>query len=76
MFGFLEVSETVEDILARSLEGKRLSTDEAETLFKATGDDFLALGLVADRVRKEKAGDAVSYVINRNINFTNVCTGS
>ncbi|HEY4002689.1 MAG TPA: 7,8-didemethyl-8-hydroxy-5-deazariboflavin synthase subunit CofH, partial [Candidatus Xenobia bacterium] len=39
----------------------------------AQGRDLLALMAVADRLRERQAGAVVTYVINRNINFTNVC---
>jgi FO synthase subunit 2 len=42
-------------------------------LFKAKGIDFHLVGLVADELRKRRVGDTVSFVVNRNINFTNVC---
>ena len=42
-------------------------------LFDATGPEFNALGMVADELRRRTVGDIVTYVVNRNINFTNVC---
>ena len=60
-------------ILGRSLEGCDLTEKETVTLFSATGVDLWALLATADCLRQETVGDEVSYVVNRNINFTNVC---
>ena len=50
--------------------------DEAAvaTLLRARGADFDAVCTAADTARREQCGDVVSYVVNRNINYTNVCT--
>jgi len=66
----------VHDIVARATQGRRLSEDEVATLFAARGDDFHAICAAADRVRADVVGDRVSYVVTRNINYTNVCTYS
>ena len=50
-----------------------ISDDEALALLQAEGADLDALRAVADGLRQEAVGDVVTYVINRNINFTNVC---
>ncbi|NRQ34789.1 bifunctional FO biosynthesis protein CofGH [Nonomuraea sp. NN258] len=50
-----------------------LSDDEAVALLSADGDALEELAAIADGLRKEAAGDDVTYVVNRNINFTNVC---
>jgi FO synthase len=55
------------------LEGKELSEQQAITVAEARGEDLIAVAAVADRLRKDKVGDDVSYVVNRNINFTNIC---
>jgi len=60
-------------LLARSLEGRDLSEDEIEVLFAARDMDCWGLLAAADHLRRETVGDDVSYVVNRNINFTNVC---
>ena len=60
-------------ILNKSISGKDISAREALVLFDAKGIDFQLVGKVADYLRKKKVGDIVTYVINRNINFTNVC---
>jgi FO synthase subunit 2 len=59
--------------LDRALSEKEISAEEAAVLFDAKGIDFHLIGIVADELRKRRAGDNVTYVINRNINFTNVC---
>jgi FO synthase subunit 2 len=60
-------------ILERALAGHELTIDEGEILFGATGRSYHALLLAADAVRQRAVGDRVTYVVNRNINFTNVC---
>ncbi|MGZ9272321.1 MAG: 5-amino-6-(D-ribitylamino)uracil--L-tyrosine 4-hydroxyphenyl transferase CofH [Candidatus Binatia bacterium] len=67
------VSRGTATILDRALAGQDLSVDEATTLFEAEGSDLLAIFAAADQLRAQTVGDVVSYVINRNINFTNVC---
>ena len=67
------VSRDVRAILARVLDGTEVTVPEAETLAVATGRDLQALTLVADELRHRHVGDAVTFVVNRNINFTNVC---
>jgi 7,8-didemethyl-8-hydroxy-5-deazariboflavin synthase CofH subunit len=59
--------------LDRALGGDDLSVDEAAALFEARGMDLHVLALAADALRREQVGDVVTYVVNRNINFTNVC---
>jgi len=59
--------------LDRSLSEKEVSAEEASRLFYAKGIDLHLIGIVADELRKRRVGDKVTYVINRNINFTNVC---
>lgn len=60
-------------LLEKSLDAKRLRAREIGELFEATGADFEALQAVADHWRREIVGETVTYVVNRNINFTNVC---
>jgi FO synthase subunit 2 len=59
--------------LDRALEGGEVSVDDGLALAEATGRDLTALVLVADELRGRQAGDVVTFVVNRNINFTNVC---
>jgi len=60
-------------ILDDALAGQDISAEDAVTLFHSTGLEFSALGMVADELRRRRVGDLVTYVVNRNINFTNVC---
>ena len=67
------VTPAVGGILDLALSGADISIEEGEKLFDAAGADLLALLAAADQLRARTVGDAVSYVVNRNINFTNVC---
>ncbi|MCE0493695.1 5-amino-6-(D-ribitylamino)uracil--L-tyrosine 4-hydroxyphenyl transferase CofH [Vibrio salinus] len=67
------LSQDIANILRRSLDGKSISEHEAETLFYTQGADYQALLNVADQVRQNHCGDTGSFIITRNINFTNVC---
>jgi 7,8-didemethyl-8-hydroxy-5-deazariboflavin synthase CofH subunit len=67
------VSENTGRILDRALSGQDISVDDATRLFEAEGSDLLAMIAAADYLRTQTVGDVVTYVINRNINFTNVC---
>src|SRR2546423_10885900 len=67
------VAPAVRGILARSLDGAEVTVAEADVLAATTGRDLLALTLTADELRRRHVGDTVTYVVNRNINFTNVC---
>jgi len=67
------VSRAVRGILGRVLDGAEVSVVDAEVLAVTTGRDLQALTLVADELRHRHVGDAVTFVVNRNINFTNVC---
>src|SRR5579884_1306723 len=60
-------------ILDRALAEAEITIEEGEALFGATGRELQALLLVADELRRRAVGDTVTYVVNRNINFTNVC---
>jgi FO synthase subunit 2 len=60
-------------VLDKALSEKEILPDEALSLFDAQGIDFHLVGMVADILRKRRVGDMVTYVVNRNINFTNVC---
>lgn len=66
-------SPGISAILARSLERRRLDEADLLALLGTAGDDLRALVAVADHVRAEDVGDDVTYVVNRNVNFTNVC---
>ena len=66
-------SRDVRSILAAVLDGAELTPAQGEVLASAGGRDLHAVTLVADEMRRRQAGDLVTYVVNRNINFTNVC---
>ena len=63
----------VSEILNKALSDKEITAQEGLRLYNTTGIDFHLVGLVADEIRKRRVGDTVTYVVNRNINFTNVC---
>lgn len=60
-------------VLERSLEGTPPTVREVEELFKARGDQVDAVAHTADALRERAVGDTVTYVVNRNINYTNLC---
>lgn len=64
------------ELLQRAMAGEELSAEEGALLLKAEGKKLQALIQTADEVRRRRVGDIVTYVKNRNINFTNVCIGS
>jgi 7,8-didemethyl-8-hydroxy-5-deazariboflavin synthase CofH subunit len=55
------------------MAGEELTFEQGLQLATAEGDDLVALVAAADHLRSETVGDAITYVVNRNINFTNVC---
>jgi 7,8-didemethyl-8-hydroxy-5-deazariboflavin synthase CofH subunit len=67
-----EVGNALEQVMA-SQDGSVLSLEQCLLLANAEGDDLLALLVAADMLRRDLVGNLVTYVVNRNINFTNVC---
>ncbi|MBV1931374.1 MAG: 5-amino-6-(D-ribitylamino)uracil--L-tyrosine 4-hydroxyphenyl transferase CofH [Porticoccaceae bacterium] len=67
-------SADVRDIIERALAGERLDEPDITRLFRARGNDFQAICDAADTLRSELNGDTVTYAVNRNINYTNICT--
>ena len=63
----------VADVLNRALAGEDIAVEDADLLFATDGPEFLATTMVADELRRRSVGDLVTYVVNRNVNFTNVC---
>jgi FO synthase len=61
-------------LMERARAGEALGEDELTRLFSVRGDDYHRLLKLADEARAESCGDTVSYVVNRNINYTNLCT--
>ena len=68
-----KVSNDIQSILERSANNVALEEKDIVRLFQARGDDFSAVTQAADRLRREINGDTVSFVVNRNINYTNIC---
>jgi FO synthase len=60
-------------ILDRATAGETLEEADIVRLFQARGDEFAAVCAAADRLRRRVNGDTVSYVVTRNINYTNIC---
>jgi FO synthase len=60
-------------ILERSLEGTRPDVDDLRRLFEARGDQVDAVAHTADLLRSRRVGETVTFVVNRNINYTNLC---
>jgi 7,8-didemethyl-8-hydroxy-5-deazariboflavin synthase CofH subunit len=67
------VSPAIARILDRALEGREFTHAEGLTLAEMGADSVDVLAAVADEVRRRRVGDIVTYVVNRNINFTNIC---
>lgn len=63
----------ISSVLDKALSGREISEKEGLSLYDAANVDFHLVGMVADELRRQKIGDIVTYVVNRNINFTNVC---
>jgi FO synthase subunit 2 len=70
---FDNIDPAIGAILRRALEGTDISWQEGLELCRASGREFHATVIAADELRRRQAGDIVTYVINRNVNFTNVC---
>jgi len=64
----------VGEVLAAVASGAEVGEDEIVTLFSARGSEVREVAALADQLRRNTVGDDVTYVINRNINYTNVCT--
>ncbi len=66
-------SRDIVDILDRAADAARLDEPDIARLFSARDADFEIVCETADRLRRDAAGDTVTYVVNRNINYTNIC---
>jgi FO synthase len=66
------ISKLLTDIVAR--DGRDIGQDEIVRLFEARDADFAAVCEAADQVRASVVGDVATHVVNRNINYTNICT--
>ena len=67
-----EIKQTLDDLDAGHVE--QMTTDKIARLFTARGDDFSAVCRAADQLRETECGEDVTFVVNRNINYTNICT--
>lgn len=68
------LSPAVRAALAHCESGRRPTEEQLVTLFAADGPDFFAVAAAADAARARAVGDEITYVVNRNINYTNICT--
>ena len=68
-----DISHEIKKILDKSIHGFDLDHDEITKLFHTRGDDYHLVLNHADRLRQKINGDEVTYVITRNINYTNIC---
>ncbi len=75
----LELSQNlnsrIEKILDKALYSEEITREDGLKLLKCTGEDFIALQKVANYLSFKKKQNIVTFVINRNINFTNICNG-
>ncbi|NOX29480.1 MAG: 5-amino-6-(D-ribitylamino)uracil--L-tyrosine 4-hydroxyphenyl transferase CofH [Actinobacteria bacterium] len=67
-------SGPVRDVIDGVRGGQEVGLNEIVTLFSARGPEVVAVAELADELRKEAVGDVATWVHNRNINYTNVCT--
>ncbi len=67
------IDPQISTILHRALEGEEISWQDGLQVCQTSGINFHAVCLVADEMRRRQVGEVVTYVVNRNINFTNVC---
>lgn len=71
--GLGDIDPGIARVLEDALEGRPPARDDVELLFTARGREVEAVAWVADQLRERAVGDVVTYVINRNINYTNQC---
>jgi len=64
----------IDRLLVKAVNGARLTEREITALFAAREGQFEAVVAAADELRRQVAGDTVRYVVNRNINYTNICS--
>src|SRR5206468_1721627 len=64
---------TLRRLVEKAQSGRALGEAEIVRLFGARGEDFAAVCVAADELRAEVNGDAATFVVNRNINYTNIC---
>jgi FO synthase subunit 2 len=78
LLGILEselknIEGDVSSILDKALDGREVNVEEGAKLFGVKAGALTLLLLTADYLRKKSVGDFATFVVNRNINFTNVC---
>ncbi|AEF53346.1 5-amino-6-(D-ribitylamino)uracil--L-tyrosine 4-hydroxyphenyl transferase CofH [Marinomonas posidonica] len=73
IFRSQQLNSEIQTILNKAVLGEELSVDEACVLFATEGDEAQAVLAAADQVRERRVGNTASFVVTRNINFTNVC---
>src|SRR5947208_901471 len=64
---------SIAKLLDKALTSGELGFDEGVALATVEGDDLVAVIKTADELRRRTVGEAITYVVNRNLNFTNVC---
>ncbi|HWP26314.1 MAG TPA: 5-amino-6-(D-ribitylamino)uracil--L-tyrosine 4-hydroxyphenyl transferase CofH [Xanthobacteraceae bacterium] len=69
-----QTNQSLQRLIDRACAGSRLSEQEIADLFCARGGDVEQICAAADALRRAVSGNVVSYVVNRNINYTNICT--
>jgi len=67
------IADELPAILGRAQAGKALGEGDIVRLFRCRGDEFAAVCTAADELRQASNGETVSYVVTRNINYTNIC---
>ena len=68
-----QLATPITDILNRALDGQDISPDDGITLLSQPVTARETIRAAADQLRQQQVGDTVTYVINRNINYTNIC---
>ncbi len=69
----MPVSADIATLLQKAERGECLNEEDISRLFQARGSDFKAVCKLADTLRQKANGDTVTFAVNRNINYTNVC---
>ncbi len=70
----LSAAPTIADVLDRALDGQDISPEDGITLLSQTSAESIEMiRTTADQLRQQQVGDTVTYIINRNINYTNIC---
>jgi len=67
------ITSSIREIVAKARTGTELTEQEIVSLFKVRGKEFTYVCDAANQLREEVSGDTVRYVVNRNINYTNIC---